>query len=281
MCVSSLPATLIVTTKSSDRLLDYGARYYDACLGRWTSVDPIADKYPHVNPYNYAENEPIANIDLWGLQKWRATNGNVINGPYRNQNEANNAARGAQGIASFGAYTGVKSAQVRAEYNSRVAKLDAGDSQGRTQAKIDAREKTPAITKAMAENMRPIAEEGTRTSGTANKTNSGVNNTASKLGTAGKVLGVASIGVSVYNVSTADDKSQAVATEVGAIGGAVVGGEIGAIAGAEIGVFFGGVGAVPGAIIGGIIGSVIGSITGGQVGKGVHNTVVKPEEPKK
>jgi hypothetical protein len=32
-------------------------------------VDPIADRFPHVSPFNYAENEPIANIDLWGLQK--------------------------------------------------------------------------------------------------------------------------------------------------------------------------------------------------------------------
>ena len=32
-------------------------------------VDPIADQFPHVTTYNYAENEPIAHIDLWGLQK--------------------------------------------------------------------------------------------------------------------------------------------------------------------------------------------------------------------
>lgn len=33
------------------------------------SVDPISDEFPWVSTYNYAENEPIANIDLWGLQK--------------------------------------------------------------------------------------------------------------------------------------------------------------------------------------------------------------------
>ncbi|MFN8338596.1 MAG: RHS repeat-associated core domain-containing protein [Saprospiraceae bacterium] len=47
---------------------DFGARWYDACVGRFTGVDPIAEKFPHVNPYNYAENKPINNIDLWGLQ---------------------------------------------------------------------------------------------------------------------------------------------------------------------------------------------------------------------
>jgi len=32
-------------------------------------VDPIADQFAHVSVYNYAENEPIAHVDLWGLQK--------------------------------------------------------------------------------------------------------------------------------------------------------------------------------------------------------------------
>jgi len=48
---------------------DYGARWYMPEIGRFTGVDPIADQYPHVSVYNYAENEPIGHIDLWGLQK--------------------------------------------------------------------------------------------------------------------------------------------------------------------------------------------------------------------
>jgi hypothetical protein len=31
-------------------------------------LDPIAESFYYVTPYNYAENSPIANIDLWGLQ---------------------------------------------------------------------------------------------------------------------------------------------------------------------------------------------------------------------
>jgi len=49
----------------------YGARYYDPAIGRFTGADPIADKFAWVSPYNYAENEPIAHIDLWGLQKYK------------------------------------------------------------------------------------------------------------------------------------------------------------------------------------------------------------------
>ncbi|NPA44175.1 MAG: hypothetical protein GXO49_01440, partial [Chlorobi bacterium] len=44
---------------------DYGARFYDAQLGRFTGVDALADTFVWVTPYNYAENSPIANIDLW------------------------------------------------------------------------------------------------------------------------------------------------------------------------------------------------------------------------
>ena len=47
---------------------DYGARWYMPELGRFTGVDPIAAQYAHVSTYNYAENEPVGHIDLWGLQ---------------------------------------------------------------------------------------------------------------------------------------------------------------------------------------------------------------------
>jgi hypothetical protein len=47
---------------------DYGKRFYDPVIGRFTGVDPIAEDFYYVTPFNYAENSPIANIDLWGLQ---------------------------------------------------------------------------------------------------------------------------------------------------------------------------------------------------------------------
>jgi RHS repeat-associated protein len=51
---------------------DYGARFYDPSLGRFTCLDPIAEEFYYVSPYNYAENSPIANVDLWGLQALNA-----------------------------------------------------------------------------------------------------------------------------------------------------------------------------------------------------------------
>ena len=53
--------------------MDFGARYYtNGAVPVFVGVDPIASDYPYVSPFNYAENEPVANIDLWGLQQQSA-----------------------------------------------------------------------------------------------------------------------------------------------------------------------------------------------------------------
>jgi RHS repeat-associated protein len=48
-------------------LYDYGARWYDASLGRWWSVDPFSQIFRDNSPYAFVANDPINGVDIFGL----------------------------------------------------------------------------------------------------------------------------------------------------------------------------------------------------------------------
>jgi RHS repeat-associated protein len=43
--------------------IDFGARMYDAQVGRWTAVDALADQRLAYSPYAFVSNDPISRVD--------------------------------------------------------------------------------------------------------------------------------------------------------------------------------------------------------------------------
>ena len=46
--------------------LDYGARFYHQLSSRWTTMDPLAEKYYSVSPYAFCSNNPVNFVDWDG-----------------------------------------------------------------------------------------------------------------------------------------------------------------------------------------------------------------------
>ena len=54
-------------------LYDYSARYMDGALGRFTTMDPLAEKYYGISPYAYCANNPVRFVDPDGRKVYFAS----------------------------------------------------------------------------------------------------------------------------------------------------------------------------------------------------------------
>ena len=60
----------LIAGANDTKLTDYGARMFSAPLARWTTPDPLADKYYSTSPYAFCNNNPVNFVDpdgkSWG-----------------------------------------------------------------------------------------------------------------------------------------------------------------------------------------------------------------------
>ena len=262
--------------------LDYfGARYFSAAQGRFTSPDwsekpqpiPYADlKDPQsLNLYAYVRNNPLRNRDLDG--HWcvfgvgtTCTSTPPPPPPRLGGGPSSSTTRG--GVAGAASGTGgllAHDANVRADYVTRVegALTDRGQwSATRAGVRVEARASTSGIGTGIA----AMADSAPSGGGgfTATNTRQSVNALAENSGTLGRGLVAVGVTIAVVDVATAPE-GQRGQTAAGEAGSLAVGAG-GAWAGAELGAAIGSVFPGPGTVVGGIVGSLVGGFFGGQAG---------------
>jgi hypothetical protein len=253
--------------QKQERVEDFGLnidffkfRPSDPVLGRFWQIDPLAEQYVYNSPYALQENKFGRGVELEGKELM----------DFVKPETKKDATIVVQGVTASTGATLIAGQAIRTQYTEGVKKLATNDAEGRTKLKAEARAKSPAVLGEIAENMKPMANESSRVTGTANKSNIKISNSMSKLATVGKISTAVSVGIAANNIIKSENKPKQAIVETGILAGAILGGEIGAETGGTIGLAFYGVGAVPGAIIGGLVGSITGAFIGESV---IKNTI--------
>ena len=134
-------------TSNSLGLYDFSARMYDPALGRFLSVDPMAEGYRHLSPYAYCAGNPVVYVDKDGQVIGRVVVGAVVGAAING------------GIALLSGESGrdVLGAVARGAVDGGIAGLTFGMSMGTTLAGKIA---VGAVTSAASSTVGQLVESG-------------------------------------------------------------------------------------------------------------------------
>ena len=138
-------------TSNSLGLYDFSARMYDPALGRFLSVDPMAEGYRHLSPYAYCAGNPAVYVDKDGQVIGRVVVGAVVGAAING------------GIALLSGESGreVLGAAARGAIEGGVAGLTFGMSMGTTLAgKIAVSAAVGAATSTASSTVGQLVESG-------------------------------------------------------------------------------------------------------------------------
>ena len=130
---------------------DYGARYYDPQVGRWWSVDPLAEEYFSHSTYNYVANNPILLTDPNGMNLWKpeidknnevqyvaetGDNAETLASQYNLKKSQAEAITGTKGREKINTGTKISGKKVKEITGNEILKLDASSKEGKSGQKM-------------------------------------------------------------------------------------------------------------------------------------------------